>query len=769
MRFGLGQPVRRSEDPRLLRGEGRYVADIPIPGALHGVVVRSPHAHARVRSVDVSAALAAPGVAAVLTAADLAADGISSTTCPVLEMLPLPGKRTRRPALAADRVRHVGEGVAFVVAETRAQAEDAAELVEVAYDDLPAVVGIAEAVRDGAPAVWDDAPGNRGVVFRAGDRSAVEAAFARADVVVEIEAENRRVGANPLEPRACAAEWDRGEGRFTLWTSTQTANGLQALAAQAFGMPASAFRVVSPDVGGSFGLKAELFPEDVLTLAAARRTGRPVRWTATRSESLVSDSHGRGQRATARMALSADGRILALEADALHDLGAYVSTHGVIPLQRGVLMYSGVYAIPAVSVRAQGVFTNAQPTSPYRGAGRPEVAYLVERLMDRAARRLGLDPAEIRRRNAIPPSAMPWTTPVGAVYDSGDFPGALEAALRMADWGGREARRAEAEARGRRYGMGVACWIEVSSFLDDRAELRMGADGTLSVVAPTHSHGQGHATVYAQMTAEWLGVDPARVRLVQGDTDRVPLGRGTFGSRSMAVAGSALRLAADRLADRARAWAAHLMECAPADVELADGAFRVVGTDRRVDWAAVARAAHAPGAPAELGLGLAAEGTAGGRPNYPNGVHVAAVEVDPETGAVEVVGFWAVDDVGRTLNPLLLEGQTHGGIAQGIGQALMEEVVHEPVTGQLLSGSFMDYAMPRATDVPSIRAECRDVPTPTNPLGVKGGGEGGAVGAPPAVVNAILDALAPLGVEDVPMPATPERVWRAIRDARGAS
>ncbi len=771
--FGIGQPVRRVEDRRFLTGRGRYVEDVDLPRQAHGALVLSPHAHARVRGVDVSRALAAPGVLAVLTGAEAAAEGLGGLAPHFMpEDVGGPkGFRTHRPILVADRVRHVGDRVAFVVAETAAQARDAAELVAVDYEPLPAVVEAEDAVKPDAVKVWEEcATGNVCVPLRMGDKDATDAAFARARHVVALRLTNNRLSANALEPRGAIGDHDPGDGSFTLHTSTQNPHGIRsAIAQEVFRVPETKVRVIAPDVGGGFGMKGDCYPEEALVLWAARRVGRPVKWVQTRSEGLSGDDHGRDQVVYGELALDEEGRILAIRARALHNFGAYVAGAAVASLVFSLRLIPNAYAVPAVFVTTQAVFTHTSPTAPYRGAGRPEAAYLTERLLDRAAAVTGLDPVALRRRNFIPPEKMPWTIPTGLTYDSGQFARVMERGLELADWKGAAARRAASERRGRLRGRAVTYTVEESSVFNERMELRCDPSGMVTIVAGTFSHGQGHATVYAQLVSEWLGVPFENIRFVQGDTDQVPFGRGTYASRSSMLGGNALRAAADALVDKARPLAAHLMEAAPPDVVFKDGKFQVVGTDRAMPLTAVAAAFYRKGGlPREFGVGLEASGSfATEPPNFPNACHVCEVEVDPETGEVTLDRYTIVDDVGRALNPLICEGQLHGGLAQGIGQALWEQVAYDRESGQLLSGSFGEYCMPRADDLSAFTVALEEIPCATNPLGVKGIGEVGAVGAPPVVMNAVLDALRPLGVAHLDMPATPARVREAVERAAG--
>jgi carbon-monoxide dehydrogenase large subunit len=769
--FGIGQPVRRVEDRRFLTGRARFVDDIELPRQVHGALVLSPHAHARLRRVDVSRAAAAPGVIAVLTGADAVGDklgGIPPNAMPE-DMGGPKGYRTFRPVLVADKVRHVGERVAFVVAETVAEAREAAELVDVEYEPLPAAAAVEDAARDGAPKVWDDWTSNVSFTLAMGSKDATDAAFAAAPHTVSVRLVNNRLSANALEPRGAIGDYNPADDTYTLYTSTQNPHGVRTVVAQAvFRLPETRLRVIAHDVGGGFGMKADTYPEEALVLWASRRCGRPVKWIQTRSEGLLTDDHGRDQVVDGEMALDAQGKILAIRAQALHALGAYVVGAAIVPVIYSLKLVPSAYVVPAVHLVSRAVFTNTAPTGPYRGAGRPEAVYLTERLLDRAAATLGIDPVEIRRRNLIAPDAMPYKTPTGFVYDTGEFAATMDRCLDLADWKGFPARRAASERTGRRRGRALTYYIEDCGVFNDRMELRFDPSGNVTIVAGTFSHGQGHATTYAQMVSEWLGVPFENIRLVQGDTNQVAFGRGTYASRSSLVGGSALKAAADALVDKARPLAAHLMEAAAADVQFADGKFRVVGTDRSLPLVDVAKAFYRPvGLPKQFGIGLESSGAWAADPqNFPNGAHVCEVEIDPDTGEVTIDRYVVVDDVGRVINPLICEGQVQGGLAQGIGQALFEEVVYDRASGQLLSGSFTEYCMPRSNDLPDFVLGFHDVPCTTNPIGIKGIGEAGSVGAPPTVINAILDALAPLGVDHIDMPATPARVWDAVRRAR---
>ena len=771
--FGVGQPMRRLEDQRFLTGEGRYTDDISLERQCYGVVLRSPHAHAEIVAIDVAEALAAPGVLAVYTGVDLEADGIGSIRC----IAPMPGKngsetiQPPHPALAQGRVRHVGDPVAFVVAETVQQARDAAELVEVDYRELPAVIETGGALAADAPQVWEEAPNNLCLDWDIGDKAATDAAFAKAAHVTRLDLVNNRLIAAPMEPRVAIGDYDAASETLTLRTGTQGGMRIRPqLANHVFGVEGEKVRVVTPDVGGSFGMKIFLYGEYVMVLYAARKLGRPVKWTGERSESFLSDCQGRDHVTTVELAMDDDGHFLGLRASSIANLGAYLSNFApLIPTGASGKMFSGLYRIPAVYVEVKCVFTNSVPVDAYRGAGRPEAAYVVERVVDVAAREVGLSPDEIRRRNFIPPEALPYKTATGIVYDSGGFRQIMEQAMERADWAGLPARAAAARERGKRRGIGMACYVEACGGVgEEDAHLRLDEDGGATVHVGTQTNGQGHVTAYTQLVVERLGLEPAQIRIRQGDTAAFPMGGGTGGSRSLVMGGLAIGGAADRAIEKARAVAGHLLEAAEGDLDFAVGRFTIVGTDRSVSLSDVGQAAAGG-----KGLPEALQGAIEGQHHvttpaqtYPNGCHVCELEVDPETGRVTIERYLVVDDFGTLVNPMLVTGQIHGGIAQGVGQALCEHTVYEPESGQLLSGSFMDYCLPRADDLPSFGLELlEDFPCATNTLGVKGAGEAGAIGAPPAVINAILDALAPLGVRRLDMPATPERVWRAIRDA----
>ncbi len=780
--FGIGQSLPRSEDLRLLRGRGRYTDDIVLPRQAVLYVLRSPHAAARIGAIGIAAAQAAPGVLAVLTGADAEADGLGTFTSRVTRQRP-DGRPNFVPpfrVLALDRVRRVGEAVVAIVAETLAAAKDAAELIEIDYRSLPSVTATAEAARPDAPAVWDEVPDNVCFLYELGDKAAVDAAFAGATHVAELEFTVSRVSTNSMEMRNAIGHYDSHDARYTLYVGAQAPHTLRAELADAIlKIPQDRLRVVSPDVGGGFGMKGGAYPEWALVLWASRRVGRPVRWQAERGESLLSDFHARDNVSRIALALDRDGAFLALRVATTANLGATLAMAGIHCTTGNLGGLAGTYRTPHIFVSVTGVFSNTNPTAPYRGAGRPEASYAMERIIDVASRQLGIDRAELRRRNLIPAEAMPFKTGLIYTYDSGEFEKNMDAALAMSDWSGFEKRRAAARENGRLRGIGIASVIEIAGGPGDRpmeegAEIRFDAGGNVLVLVGSHSHGQGLETVYAQVIDHALGVPPERVRIVYGDTDQVYHGKGTFGSRSATVGSMALVHAAAKIVERAKAIAAHRLEASPLDLEFTvgerGGMFTVAGTDRAIALDAVAKASFLQASlPAGMELGLnGAAIVAPERATFPNGCHICEVEIDPETGKVAVIGYWVVDDVGRMLNPMLVKGQIHGGVAQGLGQALFEAVVYERDGGQLLSGSFMDYAMPRADDMPEIKAEANEVPTTTNPLGVKGAGEAGTVGALPAIMNAVADALAPLGIVHLDMPATPERVWRAIHEAQSA-
>ena len=777
MKFGLGQSVPRFEDPRLLRGGGQYTDDLNRQGQARGYVLRSPHAHARISDIDLETARAAPGVLAIFTHDDWAADGLG--VLPSLAPMLLPLKRPDgtpihepyRPPLASDAVRFVGDPVAFVVAETVAQARDAAELIEVDYEDLPAVIETADALADDAPLVWPELGDNVSFRQTMGDLDAVDAIFEAAAHVVSMDLPISRLAQNPMEPRAALGEYDPYTDRYTLWTGTQGPHDNRNLLAQhTLKVPISNLRIVSPDMGGGFGLRGGLFPEMPLVVWAAKKVGRPVKWNGDRSEHFLVDDHGRDSRPTADLALSADGDFLAIRVRSIAALGAYCSFFGPLPTFGNMGAIVGVYKTGAASVDVTAVFTNTCPIGPYRGAGRPESIYICEMLVEKAARDLDFDRVELRRRNMIAPDEMPYQTGLQYKYDCGQFEVNMDKALAAADYAGFEARREESAARGKLRGFGITNAIEQSAGLgDEGAEIRFDADGGVTLTVGTLSHGQGHETVFRQVLSDTLGLEFERVRFVQGDTDTVPYGHGTYGSRSSGLGGGVIQLASNRIIEKGKAIASHHFETAADDISFEDGTFSVAGTDKAISIHDLAALTHnffgAPGG-AESGLSASATFRHPG-PTFPNGCHCCELEIDPETGATDLLSWVVVDDVGTVMNPMLLKGQIQGGVAQGAGQILLEAIAWDD-DGQLITGSFMDYAMPRADDLPNIAVSSSPTVTKTNPLGIKGAGEAGTVGGLACTMIAILDALQPAGVSSVPMPATPQAVWQALQAVKAA-
>jgi carbon-monoxide dehydrogenase large subunit len=775
-RQGFGQPLRRREDPRLLAGGGCYSDDVNLPGQAHACLVRSPHAHARIRRLDTAGALRVAGVIAVLTGADAAADDLRP-----IPHRPVPSNphevplRNRdgsafflapHPPLPADRVRFVGEPVAMVIAETCAAARDGADRVTVEWEPLPAVTATRDAAAPEAPLVWEEASSNVCVDARLGDDEAARAAAAPPVHTVRLDTWVPRVTGVPMEPRAAVGSWDGATGRYTLHAGSGGVVRHRSDLAGVLGVPESAVRVVARDVGGNFGTRNSFYPEFALVAWAARRLDRPVKWTGDRREAFLTDYQGRDLVSQAELALDGAGAFLALRGVNTSNVGAHAVSF--VPLAKGAELATSIYRIPAASMGARAVLSHTPPTAPYRSAGRPEVMFVIERLIDLAARRHGFDRVELRRRNLVPAGAMPYRNPLGMVYDSGDYVAVLDRAVSLADWHGFEARRREAGQRGRLRGIGLAGYIEVASGMPrERAEITVHPGGRIDLAIGTLSAGQGHETSFAQLLAEWLDVDPDQVRLITGDTDVTPVGGGSHSGRSMRLGGVVMALAADRLVERARRVAAWLLEAAEADIACNGRRFIVRGTDRSVDLFEVAGAALRDRAPGPLRGPLVGEADETmSAPSFPHGFHVCEVEVDPETGVVELSRYTAVDDVGRAVNPRIVDGQTHGGIAQGVGQALWEWCAHDAGTGQPLATTFMDYALPRASMLPAFTTAISEVPSTSNPLGLRGGGEGGTTPAPAAVVNAIVDALAGLGVEHLELPATPGRVWQTIQAAR---
>jgi carbon-monoxide dehydrogenase large subunit len=778
-RNGIGQSVPRKEDLRLVTGKGCFSDDVDLPGQAFGVVVRSPHAHARLLAIRTAKSLAVPGVLAVLTGRDLLADGVKPIPhrpfSPHPADIPL-ANRDGSPmftaphyALAVDRVRHVGEALAMVIAETVAAAKDGAELLEVDYDTLPAVTTAVAAARHDAPRLFDEARSNVCLDAEVGDREATEAAFARAAHVVRLDTWVQRVTGVPMEPRAAVGAYDAATGRYTLHAGTSGAVRAKQDLAIMLDVPEAAVRVITRDVGGHFGTRGMIYPEFALVAWAARRIGRPVKWTCERQEAFLSDYQGRDLAVQAELALDGDGRFLAMRGSNVSNAGAHTTNFS--PLRKGVEIMSSIYRMPAAHFRARAVVTNTSPTRPYRSSGRPEVLYVMERLIDLAAREHGFDRLELRRRNLLTRAELPYTNPFGMVYDSGDYHAVMERAIALGDWAGFPARRAEARARGRCRGIGVANYVDTASGVPrERAEVTVRPEGRVDVVIGTVSTGQGHETSFAQLVTEWLGVPIERVEILTGDTEIVKVGGGTHSGRGMRLASIVIWNAAQQIIDKGKRLAALLLECEPGEVEFGDGVFTVSGSERSMGLFDVAREAQRlPDLPESLRGPLAAlSDETVTVASFPHGCQVCEVEIDPELGAVEIVRYAAVDDVGRAVNPLIIDGQVHGGIAQGVGQALLEQCCYDPETGQLLSGSFMDYAMPRADCLPFFTTEISEVPSPTHPHGMRAAGEGGTAPALGVVINAVVDALSDYGVRHVEMPATPERIWRAIRAACAA-
>jgi carbon-monoxide dehydrogenase large subunit len=769
--FAIGQAVPRFEDPRLLRGRGRYVDDLKRPGMAFGYVLRSPLPHARIRRLDTAAARNAPGVLAVLTGTDWAASGFGSLPTGAGQKLRdgSPMFRPRYVPLAQDKVRWIGDAVAFVVAESLHQAIDAAELIDVEYDPLPCVTDSESALAPGAPRIWDESADNICFVYRAGHEAATNEAFSRAHRIVRHRFEINRVTAATMEPRGCVGEYDPGEEQFTIHTTLQRTHVFrQELANDVLCVPENRVRVVCGDIGGSFGMKSPVFNEVALVLLAAKVTGRPVKWTCTRSESFLADAQARDNITDAELALDENGTFLGLRVRTLANLGAYPQTASTaFTGNAGTL--AGVYRTPACHVDITAVLTNTNPVRPYRGNGRPEAAYVIERMVDLAASELGIPPAELRRRNTIKPDSMPFRTGLTFTYDCGDFDATMRLALQQAGADSFEQRRSAARARGKLRGFGISNTIERAGGSGyEGAEIRFDRSGTVRLLTGAVTQGQGHETVFKQIVCDTLGLAPDDVQYVQGDTDQVFFGEGTGGSRTSSLGGTAVTMATERVLAKARKIAAHLLNVVDEDVNFADGSFTSPRSNRALTLKEVARAAADPAKlPNEIEPGLIATAVYNSLvANFPNGTHICELEVDEETGEVALLRYTVVDDVGTVLNPHLLHGQVMGGVAQGIGQALMENIVFDSGSGQILTGSFMDYAMPRAGDLCDMEVDSHPVPTATNPLGVKGAGEAGCVGALPAVANALADALAPLGIRHLPMPATPQALWQAMRSAR---
>jgi carbon-monoxide dehydrogenase large subunit len=781
----IGESLRRKEDYRFLTGAGQYTDDIVLANMAQCYFVRSPHAHAKIRSIDKTAALAAPGVIGILDGQDVAADKINGLPCGwlITSTNGEPMKEPPHPILAFEKVRYVGDHVAMVVAETYEQARNAAELVMVDYEPLAAVVDVRDAQAPGAPVIHDVAPNNQCYKWAIGDKAAVDETFANAAHVTKLDLVNNRLAPNPMEPRAAIGHYNRAGDDYTLYVSNQNPH-VERLLMTAFvmGLPEHKVRVIAPDVGGGFGAKIYLYAEDVCLTWASKKLNRPIKWNCDRSEAFLSDAHGRDHVSHAELAMDKDGKFLGFRVHTDANLGAYLSTFSTaVPTILYATLLAGQYKTPQVYVEVDSWFTNTAPVDAYRGAGRPEATYLLERIVSRAAWEMGLSQDEIRRRNFI--TEFPYQTPVALQYDTGDFHACIEQANQLADVAGLEQRKAQSKAKGMLRGLGYSSYIEacglapsnVAGALGARAglfecgEVRVHPTGSVTVFTGSHSHGQGHETTFAQVVAARLGLSPEQVDIVHGDTGRVPFGMGTYGSRSISVGGAAIMRALDKIEAKAKKIAAHLMEASDADIDFAGGEFKVKGTDKMVTFGQVALTAYVPHNYPLDKLEPGLNETAFYDPTnftFPAGTYICEVEIDPATGVVRVDRFTAVDDFGTIINPMIVEGQVHGGLVQGIGQALMEHCVYDRETGQLLTGSFMDYAMPRADDFPNFTIGHVCTPCTTNPLGTKGCGEAGAIGSPPAVMNAVLDALAPLGVKDLDMPASPNRVWTAIQQAK---
>ncbi len=785
----IGKSVKRVEDKRFVTGRGRYTDDIVLPNITYAYIIRSPYAHARIKKIDASQALATPGVVAVFTGEDIAKAGINGVPCgwAVNFKNGDPMKEPPHPLLAIDKVRYVGDAVAVVIAEDRATAKDAAELVNVEYEELPAVADAAKALEEGAPLVHDDVPNNICYDWEIGDKAATDEAFAKADHVTTLEIINQRLIPNAIEPRCAIGDYNPATDKYTLYTSSQNPHVIRLLmCAFVLGIPEHKVRVVSPDVGGGFGSKIFHYIEEALVTWCSRQIGRPVKWTAERSESFLTDAHGRDHHTKAEMAFDKDGKILGLRVNTIANLGAYLSTFApCVPTYLYGTLLQGLYTTPAIHCEVTAVFTHTTPVDAYRGAGRPEATYLLERLMDTAARELNMDPAELRRKNFIPPfdgvNQPGYQTQVALQYDSGNYEGVLNKALELIDYANLRKEQEEARKQGRYIGIGFSTYIEACGIapsavvgalgaragLYESAQVRVQPTGKVTVYVGSHAHGQGHETTFAQIVADKLGVPLEDVEVIHGDTDEVPFGMGTYGSRSLAVGGSALMRSLEKVIEKGAKIAAHKLEASEQDLEFANGKWTVKGTDKSIAFGDVALTAYVPHDYPE-GVEPGLEFSSFYDPanfTFPFGAHIAVVEVDPDTGKVKLLRYVACDDVGNIINPMIVDGQVHGGLAQGIGQALLEGAIYDE-NGQLLNGSYLDYALPRADDLPMFETARQVTPCPHNPLGVKGAGETGTIGSTPAIVNAVIDALAPLGVKDIQMPLTPERVWKAIQEAK---
>lgn len=788
----IGKPIRRVEDFRFVTGRGRYVDDITLPGMLYAAILRSPYAHAKIKQIDTTAAKDAPGVVAVFTGEDLQKDGVQGLPCgwQVNFRDGTQMREPKHPVIAIDKVRHVGEPVAVVIADTREHAKDALEFIHVEYEPLPAVTDPKKAVEEGAPLVHEDAPRNLAFDWEIGDKSKTEQAFQEADRIIRLEFRNQRLIPNAIEPRAAIGVYDSGTDRTTLYTTSQNPHLIRLLlAAFVLGIPEHKLRVISPDVGGGFGSKIFHYNEEVIITWAARKLRKPVKWTAERSESFVSDRHGRDHRTTVELAVKNDGTFLGLKVQTYANLGAYLSTFApAIPTYLYGTLLQGVYTTPAIYCEVYGVFTHTVPVDAYRGAGRPEATYVLERIVDTAAHQLGIDPVEIRRKNFIPPfdgiNVPGFQTQVALQYDSGNYGEALDRLIELSNYTEWRTRQKELREQGRYIGLGLSTYIEACGIapsavvgalgaragLYDSASVRVHPTGKVSVYVGVHAHGQGHETTFAQIVAERFGIPIEDVEIVHGDTAEIPFGMGTYGSRSLAVGGVALWNATEKIINKGTKIAAHLLEAPEEDLEYQNGKWYIKGTEKAVSFAEVALAAYVPHKyPEGLEPGLEVESFYDPKNfTFPFGAHLAVVEVDPETGEVHLLEYYAVDDFGNIINPLIVEGQVHGGIVQGIGQALWEEGVYDE-DGNLLTNSYLEYAMPRADQFPEFKIQHTITPCPHNPIGAKGAGETGTIAATAAVANAVIDALQPFGIIDLPMPFTPERIWSAIKSAQNVS